>query len=111
MSTDSGSTGTRNRGGTDTGMDPGGRRHTAGAFDVRTIIGGLLGFFGVVLLIMGLVHDSGAEIDKAGGVNANLWTGIALLVVAVGFLLWARLRPVVVDPREIEQDDDRPAGH
>jgi hypothetical protein len=111
MSTDSGSTGVRDGGGTDTGTDAGGRRHTAGAFDVRTIIGGLLAFFGVVLVIMGLVHNSGAEIEKAGGVNANLWTGIVLVVVGVGFLVWARVRPVVVDPRDFEGDDDRPAGH
>jgi hypothetical protein len=107
MSTDSGSTGIRDGGDTGTG----GRRHTAGAFDVRTIIGGLITFFGVVLVIMGLVNNSGAEIDKAGGVNANLWTGIVLVVVGIGFLLWARLRPVVVDPRDIPDDDDRPAGH
>jgi hypothetical protein len=109
MSTDSGSTGIRDGG--DTGTGTGGRRHTAGAFDVRTIIGGLITFFGVVLVIMGLVNNSGAEIDKAGGVNANLWTGIVLVVVGIGFLLWARLRPVVVDPRDIPDDDDRPAGH
>ncbi|GEP39685.1 hypothetical protein NPS01_33480 [Nocardioides psychrotolerans] len=38
------------------------------------------------------------ETDKTGGVNSNLWAGLALLVVGVGvgFLLWARLRPVVV---------------
>ncbi|WP_341927188.1 hypothetical protein [Nocardioides psychrotolerans] len=71
-----------------------GRTHTAGALDIRNIIGGLLGTYGVILTITGLVADP--ETDKTGGVNANLWAGLALLVVGVGFLVWARLRPVVV---------------
>ena len=36
------------------------------------------------------------EGDKTGDVNANLWAGLALLVVAVVFIAWARLRPIVV---------------
>ena len=43
---------------------------------------------------MGLFGDT--EESKTGGVNANLWAGIALAVVGAAFLLWARLRPVVV---------------
>ena len=70
------------------------RRHTAGALDIRNIIGGLLSVYGVILLVMGLFGD--AETDKTGGVNANLWAGIALLAVGLGFLTWARLKPVVV---------------
>lgn len=68
--------------------------HTAGAFDIRNIIGGLIGLYGVILLLMGLFGD--AETDKTGGVNANLWTGAGLLAFGVAFALWARLRPVVV---------------
>lgn len=67
---------------------------TAGLFDIRTIIGSLLGFYGVVLTLMGAFGDT--EKAKTGGWNANLWTGLALLLVAAAFLLWARLRPVVV---------------
>jgi hypothetical protein len=81
---------------TTTGRGSGGR-HTAGAYDVRTVIGALIGFFGLVLIVMGLVNNSGADLQKAGGVNANLWTGIAMVVVAVLFGLWTWLRPVVVD--------------
>ena len=33
---------------------------------------------------------------RPGDVNANLWTGIGLVVFAVAFVVWARLRPVVV---------------
>ena len=70
------------------------RRHTAGALDIRNIIGGLLSVYGVILLAVGLFGD--AETDKTGGVNANLWAGIALLVVGLGFLAWARLKPILV---------------
>ena len=70
------------------------RRHTAGALDIRNIIGGLMATYGVILLVMGLVGD--AETDKTGGVNANAWAGVALLLVGAAFLVWARLKPVVV---------------
>lgn len=70
-------------------------QHTAGVFDIRNIIGALLGIYGVILLLMGIFGDQ--ETDKTGGVNANLWAGIVLLVVGVAFLVWARTRPVVVD--------------
>jgi len=48
-----------------------------------------------------------AEKDKTGGVNANLWTGIALVVGSVIFLGWARWRPIVV-PEHVEPVADDP---
>ena len=87
------------------------RRHTAGALDIRNIIGGLLGAYGVILLLTGIFGDT--EEDKTGGVNANLWAGLVLVVMSAIFLGWALLRPVVV-PDEFEGDHDeegRPAGH
>jgi hypothetical protein len=75
------------------------RRHTAGAFDIRNVIGALLGLYGVVLLVMGLVSDDTGE--QTGDLDANLWSGIGLLVVAVAFVLWARLRPIVVDEEAV----------
>ena len=76
--------------------------HTAGALDIRNIIGGLLAVYGVILLAMGLFGDK--ELDKTGDVNANLWAGLALLAVGLGFLAWARIKPVVV-PEHVEKDD------
>jgi drug/metabolite transporter (DMT)-like permease len=70
------------------------QKHTAGALDIRNIIGGLLGVYGVILVLMGLFGDK--ELDKTGDWNANLWAGLALVVVAAVFLTWARLRPIVV---------------
>jgi hypothetical protein len=78
-------------------------RHTAGALDIRNIIGGLLGVYGIILGLMGLFGDE--EGDKTGDVNANLWVGLGLLAVAAAFLIWARLRPVVV-PEHVGKEPD-----
>ena len=80
-------------------------RKTAGAFDVRNIIGALLTIYGVILLLMGLFGDTAPE--KTGDVNANLWAGIALLVVGSGFLAWQKLRPLAV-PADLDKDEVEP---
>jgi drug/metabolite transporter (DMT)-like permease len=72
------------------------RPHKAGAFDIRTFIGALLGLYGVILLLTGLLGTDEEALAKSDGVNANLWTGIGLLVAGAVFIAWARLRPVVV---------------
>ncbi|MEW2295106.1 hypothetical protein ABZ719_20760 [Streptomyces sp. NPDC006743] len=61
-------------------------------FDLRRIIGGLFVLYGVIVTITGIT-DSQAAIDKAQGVNINLWTGIGMLVLGVFFLVWLKLRP------------------
>jgi hypothetical protein len=80
-----------------------GERHTAGAYDVRTVISGLIGFYGIVLTIVGIVDNSPSDRAKTGDVNANLWAGIAMIVVALAFALWLKLRPVVVDPAALQK--------
>jgi hypothetical protein len=80
------------------------KQHTAGAFDIRNIIGGLIGAYGVILTLMGIFGDQ--ERDKTGDVNANLWAGIVMLVMGAAFLIWARLRPVVVPEHETAGQDD-----
>jgi len=74
--------------------------HKAGAFDIRTFIAVLIGIYGVVLVVMGLVATSDAELQKAAGLNINLWAGIGMLVFAAAFQAWAMLRPVVVPQQE-----------
>lgn len=89
---------------TNTNADSGrrdGSDHTAGLFDIRNIIGGLLGIYGIVLVFMGVFGDT--EESKTGGVNANLWTGVVLLVVGAIFIAWARLRPVEVDTEAVAE--------
>ena len=94
-----------------TTTDSGGSGHKAGLLDIRNIIGALLGIDGLILLLVGIFGD--AEEDKTGGVNANFWAGLVLLIMGAIFLTWARLRPVVVpDDFEAGQDDEgRPEGH
>ena len=95
-----------------TGTD-GGQEHVAGAYDVRNVIAGLIGFYGVVLVLMGLFGNSPAEQAKTGDVNANLWAGIAMLLFATAFALWSRLRPIAVDAptdRQDPEDDGSGAG-
>jgi drug/metabolite transporter (DMT)-like permease len=85
------------------------KRHTAGALDIRNIIGGLLGVYGVILVLMGPFGDK--ELDKTSDVNANLWAGLALIAVSAAVLIWARLRPIVVPDLLETLDDGRPPGH
>ncbi|MFJ7149629.1 hypothetical protein ACIQVT_15700 [Streptomyces sp. NPDC100445] len=61
-------------------------------FDLRRIIGGLFVLYGVIVTITGIT-DSQAAIDKAEGVNINLWTGIGMLLLGIFFLGWLKLRP------------------
>lgn len=75
-------------------------RHSAGAFDIRNVIAALIGGYGVVLVVMGVVADSAKDRLKTGDVNANLWSGICMIVFAAAMALWAHLRPVIV-----EEDD------
>jgi hypothetical protein len=75
-------------------------------FDIRNVIGALLAIYGVVLTIAGFApgllreRDKGASnnpVDLSFGTDANWWVGLALIVVAVAFFAWARLRPVPVE--------------
>jgi len=95
---------------TDTGTGRTGRTHRAGAFDMRNFIAALIGIYGIVLTIYGLIGSSDAQAAKSDNVNINLWAGIGMIVVAAVFAIWARLRPVIV-PDEVPADDGRPAGH
>jgi drug/metabolite transporter (DMT)-like permease len=81
---------------------PTSQKHTAGALDIRNIIGGLLGVYGVILVLMGLFGDK--QLEKTGDVNANLWAGLAMVVVSAAFLTWAWVRPTVV-PDHVDPPD------
>ena len=82
------------------------RPHTAGAFDIRTLIALLIGVYGLILTIVGIVNSSDEDLKKPEGTNINLWTGICLLVAAAAFEAWALWRPVVVEP-DAEREEDR----
>jgi len=87
-------------------------RHTAGAFDIRSLIALLVGIYGVALVVVGLVNHSDSDLSKSDGININLWTGIGMIVVAAAMQLWAILRPVIVpSDTESSEDDGRPPAH
>ncbi len=62
-------------------------------FDIRTIIGALVGLYGLILVITGAVQHSAADLARSGGWNTNLWSGIVMLVVGIAFGIWTVLRP------------------
>lgn len=70
-------------------------------FDIRRIIGGLFVVYGVIITLTGITA-SDAEIDKAEGVNINLWTGLGMLALGVFFLVWLWLRPAA-PPVDVER--------
>jgi hypothetical protein len=61
-------------------------------FDIRRIIGGLFTVYGVIVTIAGITASDSA-ISKAQGININLWTGLAMLILGLLFLLWVKLSP------------------
>jgi hypothetical protein len=75
----------------------------AGLFDVRNIIGALLVVYGVILLLASFA-TSDADKARADGINANLWAGLGLLVVGILMVVWAMMRPIVVDEAQLEAD-------
>ncbi|MEU6469388.1 hypothetical protein ACFXJM_10060 [Streptomyces massasporeus] len=78
-------------------------------FDIRRIIGGLFVVYGVIVTLAGLTA-SDADIDKAAGVNINLWTGLGMLLLGLFFLVWLKLRPVAPAPPGVEPEDDERVG-
>ncbi|MEN3612780.1 hypothetical protein [Plantactinospora sp. ZYX-F-223] len=70
-------------------------RHSAAArlFDIRRVIGGLFVAYGVIVGLVG-VFDGAPAVEKAQGIRINLWAGLAMLALGLGFLLWQWLRPI-----------------
>jgi drug/metabolite transporter (DMT)-like permease len=90
--------------------ESGARPRKAGAFDIRLIIALLIGVYGVIITVMGAFFTSDAELKKAADVNINLWAGIGMLVVTAMFVIWARVRPLVVTEPGPETDDTAPTA-
>ena len=72
-------------------------------FDLRLIIGGLFVVYGVIVTIAG-INPSDSSLDKSEGVNINLWTGIAMLLLGIFFLGWLKLRPT--PPVEVAEEEE-----
>jgi hypothetical protein len=90
-------------------------RSKANLFDLRRIIGGLFIVYGVLLAVLGL-FDSAEEIEKAAGVNINLWAGLGMLVFGALMITWALVRPLSEELGSEHRsggpgdDDERPVG-
>jgi hypothetical protein len=69
----------------------------ANRFDIRRIIGGVFLLYGVILTVVGIVGSDEVK-NKAAGINVNLWTGLAMLVVGGLMIFWALARPVMPEP-------------
>jgi xanthine/uracil/vitamin C permease (AzgA family) len=74
----------------------------ANLFDLRRIIGGVFVVWGVLLTVLGLT-ESQEEVDKAAGININLYAGLGMLIVGLIFLVWAFTRPLGQEIAESEQ--------
>ncbi|MBD9727201.1 hypothetical protein PV755_25455 [Streptomyces caniscabiei] len=87
-----------------------GRSATAARlFDIRRIIGGLFVLYGVIVTLSGLTA-SDAEIDKAEGVNINLWTGLGMRALGLFFLGWLWLRPAAPPVEGERSEEERDSG-
>ena len=79
-------------------------KRTISAFDIRFIIGALLGVYGLILTLLGLFNATEAQLKRGDGLNINLWAGLGMLVVGLVFAIWARWQPMVVPPRKEEPE-------
>ena len=98
-------------------LSQGRARRAANLFDLRRVIGALFVAYGLLLAILGL-FDSDIEIDRAAGVNINLYGGLAMLAFGLLMLVWAFTRPLGDEltgseegGRGTRRDRERPRGH
>lgn len=69
------------------------KARTRNLADIRVVIGAALGIIGVYLLICSAFLNGPDEMAKTGGVNANLWSGLGLLTIALLMGLWWLISP------------------
>ena len=81
---------------------------TAILFDLRSVIGLLFVVYGLVLTVLGLIGSSEADLAKSGGLALNLWTGVVMLIVGIGFYAWAFVKPPL--PPELDHVDHYDEG-
>jgi hypothetical protein len=79
------------------------KRKAANLFDLRRIIGGVFLAYGLLLTILGL-FASDEDIDKAAGVNINLWAGLGMLVFGILMMTWALTRPLSEELGHSDED-------
>lgn len=80
-------------------MDQATARRRARLYDLRSAIAALFTVFGVIVTLSGIFVGPD-DLAKAQGVNASLWTGAGMLLLAAVFWAWLFLVP-----------PDVPTGH
>ena len=96
---------------------------TASLFDLRSVIGLLFAVYGLVLTVLGsilgglatptelgLTGASPEDLAKAGGIALNLWGGLVMLVVGLGFFTWVWLKPPL-PPQPHDMEEGGPLHH
>lgn len=61
--------------------------------DLRLLLGVLFVLYGVIVGLVGIC-DPSLGLGKTGGIAINLWSGIAMLVVGILFLVWNFAKPI-----------------
>ena len=62
--------------------------------DIKIPIGLMFSILGLLLTIFGLATGADAELyERSLGININLWTGLAMLVLGVFMLATSKLKP------------------
>ena len=82
----------------------------ASLFDLRSVIGLLFAVYGLVLTVLGLTGASAEDLAKAGGIALNLWGGLVMLVVGLGFFTWVWLKPPL-PPQPHDMEEGGPLHH
>jgi hypothetical protein len=73
-------------------------------FDVRRIIGALFTLYGVLVLGAGLLDGDEAS-KKASGIDINIWSGLAMLLLGILMLVWMKVSPPRVGAAEPDDED------
>lgn len=70
--------------------------------DLRFVLALLFVIFGILVTTAGLLA-SPEEIEKSGGINISLWTGISMLVLSVAFGAWWLASPTEIPTSTIDR--------
>jgi hypothetical protein len=84
-----------------------GEKKRAGIFDIRIFIGALLGIYGVIITLTGIFATGKTQLAKTDQFNINVVAGILMIATCAFFIMWARLRPVVVPKHHDDSDEER----
>ncbi len=62
--------------------------------DIKVPIGLMFTIMGLLLTIFGLATAGNAEMyERSLGININLWTGLAMLLIGIVMLATSKLKP------------------